>query len=364
MSYKKSHRREIIGGTSLVLSFAALCAIIGIRSEVHSINTEDKKVDTPKYSDELHLSAAENPLNKTYFDLAPDRMVNKAYLDLSTNRIVEFYHEPCYKNIENKFIIEEGTTDENITLEHIPTYEEKLASFLEYSNIKDEETFNRFANFFINYSNNENLKTVEDVLNMLYEVSQVSMEEKLEKALTFYGLGDEDNNYKFRVVEAICETEATPYENGRYEDSYGVISTLYNRIHSKDMIRYVNYVMNTNTATNMYTQAIATNQFEVYSNGMYLKAMGNVNTICYKAMLDMLYLEIPVHDRLGFLSSNNHTNGSIQLVSGGNNYNTPMNENDYTDEFERQYEQMHKDDIEIKEDIEIKKEPKKLMLVK
>ena len=330
VSRNKRKNNKGVAVTSMAILLATLCTVVSARSERHNFNDINKKTldsTKPSFSNELILPIDETPYYSGQIVQIPTRK----------NMLYHADHPKAIekRNIDDNDLVELMEIVEEPTLVEIePTYEEKLASFLEYSNIKNEEAFNKFASNFIKYSNNEDLKNIEDVLNVLYDVSRVSMDVKLEHVLDYYNLADEDDNYKFKVVEAVCEKEAAK-DGNCYEDSYGVISTIYNRVHSKDMLRYVNYVMNTNNAINLYTQVTCKNQFEVYGTGRYLGAMGRVDTDCYKAVLDMLYLKLPIHTRLGFLSASNESNSSIQLIDGGNNYNSPMKEEDYTDELEK-----------------------------
>ena len=69
--------------------------------------------------------------------------------------------------------------------------------------------------------------------------------------------------------------------------------------------------MNCDTGRNLYTQATALSQFEVYTNGGYLQFLNNSSDLVgYQAVIDMLYSQESHHNFMSFYADPNEPNGT------------------------------------------------------
>lgn len=161
-----------------------------------------------------------------------------------------------------------------------------------------------------------NLKEIEPVY------VELTYEEKIERILSLYNLTE----YELDVCCAITCAEACG-EGTNYEEAVNVINTAYNRIISKTWVAYF--------GNNIYEQLTAPNQFIVYQNGRYKEYLGKTELPGYQAVIDFLSntCSLKAHNYLAFRSNQTKIDGSIMLVSGGNNYFSPLTDDDKLEDF-------------------------------
>lgn len=145
--------------------------------------------------------------------------------------------------------------------------------------------------------------------------------DKISYVLSEYNLTLE----QFDILCAIAMAEA---KENSYEDAYAVINTIYNRTISKKWNSFCAQYYGTACARNLYYQAITPGQFVVYENGRYAKFLGKRNGSAYNAIMDFLCTKQIKHNYLSFKSSDTEVRGSVQFVSGGNNYHSILTESD------------------------------------
>lgn len=142
---------------------------------------------------------------------------------------------------------------------------------------------------------------------------ELSYNDKLQVVLKKHGL---DNNM-YNVVSSIVASES---KSGSYKDAYAVINVIYNRTISKRWNNHVSNVFGNNAGNNIYYQAIAPNQFTVYSSGSYMKYMNNTPKNVKEAMIDFLYSLDTMHNYLSFRSGNYKGADAVSFDEGGNKY--------------------------------------------
>ena len=148
------------------------------------------------------------------------------------------------------------------------------------------------------------------VLNMWYQLSQVSNDEKLAFVLNYYGV----SHPEFLKVAAACCAEAVTTGNN-YIDTYAVANTVFNRANDAGYSR----------SGNIYAQMVKPGQFEVFRRGMVDPLVGRTDLIGYQAVLDALYSRITIHDFVNFCAPSSSKKGGVQFTSKGNVHRTTMN---------------------------------------
>ena len=148
------------------------------------------------------------------------------------------------------------------------------------------------------------------VLNMWYQLSQVSNDEKLAFVLNYYGV----SHPEFLRVAAACCAEAVTTGNN-YIDTYAVANTVFNRANDAGYSR----------SGNIYAQMVKPGQFEVFRRGMVDPLVGRTDLIGYQAVLDALYSRITIHDFVNFCAPSSSKKGGAQFTSKGNVHRTTMN---------------------------------------
>lgn len=136
------------------------------------------------------------------------------------------------------------------------------------------------------------------------EEKELTNEEKIAYILEEYELTME----QFNVIAAIILAEA---QANNYDGAYDIVNALYNRTWSKRWVGYIEGLMNCDTGRNLYTQATALSQFEVYTNGGYLQFLNNSSDLVgYQAVIDMLYSQESHHNFMSFYADPNEPNGT------------------------------------------------------
>ena len=202
--------------------------------------------------------------------------------------------------------------------------EQKINTLLSYCNFEDENELNRFADFFLEVTSPEirETRTREDVIDFLYSISQIPMDDKIESICNYYGITRD----QLLVVTSICVAEG--FGGGeKYIDPFAVGQTLYNRTISTES----DWIRNSDS---IYAQATQPGQFDVYANGMNSKYL-NYNLVGSKAALDAIYGSIAdytfhMHDWVffvshgyplrGFAAMGINTSVTERFVPGGNDY--------------------------------------------
>ena len=136
------------------------------------------------------------------------------------------------------------------------------------------------------------------------EEKELTNEEKIAYILEEYNLTMD----QFNVIAAIILAEA---QANNYDGAYDIVNALYNRTWSKRWVGYIEGLMNCDTGRNLYTQATALSQFEVYTNGGYLQFLNNSSDLVgYQAVIDMLYSQESHHNFMSFYADPNEPNGT------------------------------------------------------
>ena len=155
---------------------------------------------------------------------------------------------------------------------------------------------------------------IEDETKPMYIEAEVTRVEPEEKELTneekiAYILEEYDLTMdQFNVIAAIILAEA---QANNYDGAYDIVNALYNRTWSKRWVGYIEGLMNCDTGRNLYTQATALSQFEVYTNGGYLQFLNNSSDLVgYQAVIDMLYSQESHHNFMSFYADPNEPNGT------------------------------------------------------
>ena len=151
--------------------------------------------------------------------------------------------------------------------------------------------------------------------------SELSYSDKKNEVLKKHGL---DNNM-YNVVASIVASES---KTGSYNDAYAVINVIYNRTISRRWNNHVSNVFGKNAGNNIYYQAIAPNQFTVYSSGSYNRYMNNIPKNVNEAMIDFLYSLDTMHNYLSFRSSGYKGAEAVSFDEGGNKYFNQIADND------------------------------------
>lgn len=172
------------------------------------------------------------------------------------------------------------------------------------------------------YSDNININSTSYVpYTKEYTKDVLSYSEKKKIALKNYKLSEE----KYNVVASIIASESKP---NSYNESYAVASVIFNRTNSKRWVNHVNNIYGRGNGTSLYYQAIAPNQFTVYSSGSYKKYLNSVPKAVNEALIDLLYTEEPLHNYLSFRSSSYKGANTVQFEKGGNKYFGEIANND------------------------------------
>lgn len=170
--------------------------------------------------------------------------------------------------------------------------------------------------------------TSKEIVNMVkvtkmdsYTVTRITKEDKKDIILDRFSLTDE----QFKVIVGVTLAEA---EYNSYEDSYAVINTIYNRIHSKSWVKSIENKFGKDKGKSLYYQVISPNQFTVYQSGSYKKYMDDTESVGYNAIIDFLFTEKIMHNYLSFRSNHIKVAGSESYSLKGNNYfNVLLDEN-------------------------------------
>ena len=199
---------------------------------------------------------------------------------------------------------------------------------LDYENL-DNENENNYVQVLEN--NEDTLDLSKLSLKEIYELGEDKVDEyyntygyteAINYVLEHYNLTEEE----FKVLCAIVMAEANP----TYTDTYAVINTMYNRTKSKSSINFVQAF--DLDGHSLYCQAITPNQFIVYENGNYKTFYGTLEGERFRAILDFLISEKPIHNYLNFLSNILDVPNSVQFVEGGNKYFSLLTEQDRVSE--------------------------------
>lgn len=130
------------------------------------------------------------------------------------------------------------------------------------------------------------------------------------------------------MYQVLASVVASESKANSYNDAYAVINTIYNRTLSKRWVNSVNNTFGKGKGENLYYQAIAPNQFTVYSSGSYKKYMNNIPKTVEEAIIDLLYTEETLHSYLSFRSNSYKGANTVQYDEGGNKYFNEIAVND------------------------------------
>lgn len=150
-----------------------------------------------------------------------------------------------------------------------------------------------------------------DVIYYLYEIANISNEEKLLYIFERYQLTE----WEFTVLKAVVHGEAKG-DGTCYLDAYAIINSIYNRTKSTKW-------RNAN-GESLYTQVVKPGQYQPYTEDTYLKYLNDNDSLCYQAVLDFLYSEASIHNYLNFRSSYRSRATDVNFVSGGNYFHNVM----------------------------------------
>jgi len=156
-------------------------------------------------------------------------------------------------------------------------------------------------------------------------------EEKVMRICKKYKITEEE----FRILAAVVMAEC---KRNNYTDAYAVINTIFNRAISYRWLNSVTGNLNIDPEeVNIYHQVINPNQFETYSNKMYLDFLDVKEGDAYQAIIDFLYDGDIMHNYLYFLSASHTDFYREQFVDGGNNYSGTLKPEDTIPEEERYF---------------------------
>lgn len=121
----------------------------------------------------------------------------------------------------------------------------------------------------------------------------------------------EDETKPIYIEAEVTRVEPEEKELTNEEKIAYILNALYNRTWSKRWVGYIEGLMNCDTGRNLYTQATALSQFEVYTNGGYLQFLNNSSDLVgYQAVIDMLYSQESHHNFMSFYADPNEPNGT------------------------------------------------------
>ena len=106
--------------------------------------------------------------------------------------------------------------------------------------------------------------------NIILKSSSVSLEEVSKKELTYKEKKNiilKKYNLSENMYQVLASIVASESKANSYNDAYAVINTIYNRTMSKRWVNHINNTYGSGKGDNLYYQAIAPNQFTVYSSG-------------------------------------------------------------------------------------------------
>ena len=179
------------------------------------------------------------------------------------------------------------------------------------------------------FSTNESVIYYSD--NIILKSSSVSLEEVSKKELTYKEKKNiilKKYNLSENMYQVLASIVASESKANSYNDAYAVINTIYNRTMSKRWVNHINNTYGSGKGENLYYQAIAPNQFTVYSSGSYKKYMYNIPKTVEEAIIDLLYTGESLHNYLSFRSNSYKGANTVQYDKGGNKYFNEIAVND------------------------------------
>lgn len=153
----------------------------------------------------------------------------------------------------------------------------------------------------------------EKAIEYLYINQNRTYEEKMLIIMLREGLTYEE-------LDTLCACVVTECGNNDYDEAYRVASVINNRINSNKFVSAY--------GESLYDQLTAPGQFQVYRSGAYQRYLGCTYMERYRAAIDAFYTGVSSIEYLSFRSSDYQSSEAVQYVSGGNNYFTPLTEDD------------------------------------
>jgi hypothetical protein len=219
----------------------------------------------------------------------------------------------AYKNEENN---EEEITDE-----------EKRTFLANYCNTKSLSELNNFIFAFINnMSKYGKSYTQSEMLNILYEIANLPLIDKISYVKSVYNITDTE------LDEIAATYGAEGFGGGlRYQDVFAAATTGVNRTQFENWIYSTEMDAGIGTGENLYYVTANKCQFAAYGCDYYYSFLGDHNLVSYYATIDAIYLNhiygIYLHDFTEFRSPETISTG-MQYIFGGNRY---IHEYDYSD---------------------------------
>ena len=191
---------------------------------------------------------------------------------------------------------------------------QKLNKVMSYTNLSYDELI-KFANDIIANEKqwDGEYDNVEAVIDLLYEVSLIPIEDKMEAICQRENLTYDDLD----IMIGCCVREAERHGHS-YFGGYSVINTLFNR---KNDSRW-----NPDDKKDMWSLLIAPGQYGVYADGAYEMFLyenigkNNVGEFGYKGAVDMLYTGVSLHSFCSYVSNSSPSLNNVKYAADGNQF--------------------------------------------
>lgn len=290
---KSTYTKRVVSGVLAVSLFSGI-ALIESSSSLVSASKEDTIRQT-----QIEDFIFEEPSKEVNTILDSKPVIESIKFRLQSSRQPEPYDFSFYNNVE-------------AIVASIPLIIKNSEVIMKMNDVSKEE-----AKKVKEREEPANLEPNTDTDLSLEEPAPITEEQSLEmmrnEILKTYNLTDE----QFDIICAVVLAEA--WVNS-YEDAYAVINTIFNRTRSYAWHYSVDKDFGEGAGFSLYYQVILAGQFSVYSNGEYKKFLGVRDLPGYKAVLDFLTTQEPMHDYLNFYANFGDTAGKEQFVPNGNLY--------------------------------------------
>lgn len=243
-------------------------------------------------------------------------------LKVGENNSYVLTQEDFNKPIEERK--EEVIAEPVIEQEEIKIDAHEKEKLMEYFNTDSLELVDSFLGEFVRTMREYGSEyTIDDLVNIFFEVSNIPIEEKVTYVKNAFNLDDA----KIDATAATLVAEGVGF-GGKYIDVYAATTTALNHLQFPIWVTSISNVRGEELGHNLYGHTCYAPQFNAYGSNNYYTFLGNHDLTGYKAVIDALYINsvygLVLHNYCQFRGAwIDVPNGKIYEV-GGNKYLDPQ----------------------------------------